>query len=107
MNSSPNKDRNGLLGLVRDLCRLPQETEYVEFKVNNRNPEAIGEYISALANTAALLDKPHAYILWGVEDSTHVCKKTPRLPKATEESLASDPVSRNGTYQDDQGTGRH
>ena len=69
MSTSPEQDN--LRCLVHELCKLPQETEWVEFKVNNYNPQVIGEYISALANTAALLGKVHAYMLWGVEDSTH------------------------------------
>ena len=69
MSTSPNQD--DLRCLVHELCKLPQETEWVEFKVNNYNPQDIGEYISALANTAALLGKVHAYMLWGVEDATH------------------------------------
>ncbi len=59
------------LGLVHELRTLPHETEWVEFKVNNSEPQAIGEYISALANTAALHGKTHAYILWGIENGTH------------------------------------
>ena len=38
---------------------------------NNSDPEKIGEYISALSNSAALYGKKHAYILWGVDDKTH------------------------------------
>lgn len=60
-----------LLGLFIELCKLPEETEWVEFKHNNDNPELIGEYISALANSAALLGKFHAYLVWGVDDRTH------------------------------------
>ena len=59
------------LGLVRELCKLPHETGWVEFKVNNSDPQAIGEYISALANTAALHGQTHAYMLWGIENGTH------------------------------------
>lgn len=44
-------------GLVRELCKLPTETEWVEFKVDNSHPQEIGEYISALANAAALAGK--------------------------------------------------
>lgn len=69
MSASPNQD--DLRGLVHELCKLPQETEWVEFKVNNYDPQAIGKYISALANTATLLGKGHAYMVWGVEDTTH------------------------------------
>lgn len=46
------------------------EREYVEFK-HNVDFEKIGEYISALANSAALLNLPHAYLIYGVDDSTH------------------------------------
>ena len=66
-----NRDNDYFAGLVRELCKLPQETEWVEFKVNYSNPQAIGEYISGLANAAALHGKTHAYVLWGIEDRTH------------------------------------
>lgn len=32
-----------LAGLVRELCKLPHETEWVEFKVNNADPHETGE----------------------------------------------------------------
>ncbi len=57
--------------LLQDLLRLPKETEWVEFKCNNANPDEIGEYISALANSAALCHKQYAYLVWGVADGTH------------------------------------
>ena len=57
--------------LVNQLRELPQETEWVEFKHNNEDPQEIGEYISALSNSCALYDRNEAYILWGVEDKTH------------------------------------
>ena len=60
-----------LLSLLRELCRLPNETEWVEFKHNNAEPQMIGEYISALANSAALVRKQSAYLVWGVEDKSH------------------------------------
>lgn len=41
-----------------------------EFKVNNAQPEIIGEYISALSNSAALKDVSQAFLIWGVEDNT-------------------------------------
>ena len=66
-----NRDNEYLAGLVRELSKLPQETEWVEFKVSYREPQAIGEYISGLANAAALHGKSHAYVLWGIEDLTH------------------------------------
>lgn len=60
-----------LVSLVRELCRLSAETEWVEFKVNVRKPEEIGEYIAALANSAALIGKPFAYVVWGISDRDH------------------------------------
>ena len=43
----------------------------MEFKYNNDNPQEIGEYVSALANAAALNGKAFAYLLWGVQDGSH------------------------------------
>jgi len=60
-----------LAGLVRELCALPAETEWVELKHNQASPQEIGEYLSALANAAALNGKAHAYLVWGVEDGSH------------------------------------
>lgn len=57
--------------LIFELCKLPQETGWVEFKHNNCNPKMIGEDISALANSAVLSDRSHAYMIWGVDDETH------------------------------------
>ena len=31
----------------------------------------IGEYISALSNSAALCERPKAYLVWGVDDATY------------------------------------
>lgn len=60
-----------LASLLHELCALPRETEWVEFKVNESEPQAIGEYISALANAAALVGKAFAYLVWGVRDEDH------------------------------------
>ncbi|WP_010323794.1 ATP-binding protein [Marinobacterium stanieri] len=59
-----------LRSLLNELCRLPAETEWVEFK-HNADIEKIGEYISALANSAALLGKQTAYLVYGVDDASH------------------------------------
>ncbi len=39
-----------LVSLLNELRKLPQETEWVEFKQNNSAPEEIGQYLSALAD---------------------------------------------------------
>jgi predicted HTH transcriptional regulator len=68
----PQRDAEYLTNLVDNLRRLPSETEWVEFKVNRAtDPQAIGEYISALANGATLNDKDTAYMVWGIEDVDH------------------------------------
>ena len=36
--------------LVKELCKLPDETEWVEFKHNNDEPHMIGEDIGVLDN---------------------------------------------------------
>ena len=58
------------IDLVKTLCRPGGEAEWVEYKLNNTHPEEIGQYISALANAAALNNQPFGYLLWGVEDRT-------------------------------------
>ncbi len=60
-----------LKGLVQELCKLPSETEWVEFKCNNKNPQEIGEYISALSNSAVLWNRDNAYLAWGIDNETH------------------------------------
>ncbi len=69
--------------LLHELCRLPEETEWAEFKSNLVNPEEIGEYISALANSAALFGKTNAYLVWGVNDENHELIGTTFHPSKT------------------------
>lgn len=57
--------------LVKELCKLPKEVGWVEFKHNNCEPTMIGEDISALANSALLSDRDFAYMIWGIEDESH------------------------------------
>jgi len=57
--------------LILELLRLPKETEWLEFKHNNDNPDEIGEYISALSNSATYVGKDIAYVVWGVDNKTH------------------------------------
>ena len=61
-----------LEGLVRELVKNPSETPWLEFKHNNAAPQDVGEYLSALANAAALGDKANAYLLWGVGGMCHI-----------------------------------
>jgi ATP-dependent DNA helicase RecG len=72
-----------LAGLVQELRKLPKETEWVEFKHNNDNPEEIGEYLSALSNSAALCGKNKAYMVWGIGSTAHDLVGTSFVPGST------------------------
>ena len=79
-----------LTSLVQELRKLSEENEWVEFKVNERDPEEIGEYVSALANSAALVGKAVAYLVWGISDREHKIVGTnfkPRAEKVGNEEL--------------------
>jgi ATP-dependent DNA helicase RecG len=55
---------------VDQLIQRAEESVTVEFKRDFANPSTIGEYISALANSAALEGHARAWMLWGIADST-------------------------------------
>lgn len=48
------------------------ESEILEYKGNNTDPDRIGKYASALANSAAMLSKQYAYIVWGISDEKQI-----------------------------------
>ncbi len=78
--------------LVDRLQSLPRETEWVEFKRNQADPQKMGESISALSNGAALHRQSQAFMLWGVEDGSHDLLGTtfrPREVKIGNEELES------------------
>lgn len=62
--------------LVKQLITLPNETDWLEFKHNNFDPEMIGKDISALANSATYRGKEQAYMIWGIDDISHEIKGT-------------------------------
>ena len=76
----PERDHEYLADLVATLRRLPHETEWVEFKENNADPQMIGEDIAALSNGAALHGREKAYLLWGIADGTHAVVGTKFVP---------------------------
>ena len=67
--------------LVNELRVFPNETEWFEFKVNSSDPESIGEYISALSNSASLIVKNEAYLIFGIDNDTHEVVGTKFQPK--------------------------
>ena len=61
------------------------ETEWVEFNVNIRNPEGVGEHISALASSAALVGNVLAYVVWGylIETMQSWAQASTRTPQGS------------------------
>lgn len=60
-----------LIDIVNELRKYKMEREWFEFKENWFQPVALGEYVSALSNAAAICGKEHAYFIWGIQDQTH------------------------------------
>jgi len=78
--------------LVQELCKLPAEITWLEFKHNNADPQTIGEYLSALSNAAALDGQANAYLVWGIENGSHAVLGTrfaPAQAKQGNEELES------------------
>ena len=71
-----------LTSLVREFCKLPSESEWVEFKRNLDEPREIGQYVAALSNSAALVGKEFAYMVWGIADDGHAVVGTSFRPSA-------------------------
>lgn len=56
------------------LSNLLKESEghELEFKKNNKDPERIGKYISAISNMCALDDVPYGYLIFGLSDNKEI-----------------------------------
>lgn len=52
-------------------------------KENYKNPEQVGQYISAVANAAATRGQSSGYVLWGVRNGTHELVGTTFTPGTT------------------------
>ncbi len=74
-------EQKDLIDLIEELIKLPKEIEWVEFKKNNNNPEQIGQYISALSNSACLENQKYGYLIFGIEDKSHIIIGTSFKPK--------------------------
>jgi ATP-dependent DNA helicase RecG len=70
-----------LISLIDDLIKQPHESEWVEFKLNFHSNEEIGERISALANGACIQNQNYGYLVFGIEDKTHIIRGTSFKPK--------------------------
>ena len=65
-----------MLVVLQNLLAQSRERATLEFKSNWDHAEVIGEYISALANAAALEGHERAWLIWGVDDTTREVKGT-------------------------------
>ncbi len=57
--------------IIEELRSYDSELEWFEFKENWFVADELGQYISALSNSAAFEGKKFAYFVWGVHDTTH------------------------------------
>ena len=62
---------NMIEAIIQEARNNMYELPWIEFKENNSNPQKIGEYVSALSNTAALYNQEHAFLIWGINDVSH------------------------------------
>ena len=76
--SNPHRD----IALIDQLRAEPAETQWLEFKGNNSDPEMIGKRCSALANAARIDGRELAYMVWGIADDTHAVVGTAFNPDA-------------------------
>lgn len=58
------------IDLFENLISFKDEYEWLDFKENWFSKDGIGEYISAIANGAALCGKEFGYVVWGINDKT-------------------------------------
>ena len=64
------------IDLLNDLVKSSKENEWIEFKLNFHSEEEIGERISALSNGACINNQRFGYLVFGIEDKTHIIKGT-------------------------------
>ncbi|MBQ7736870.1 MAG: putative DNA binding domain-containing protein [Oscillospiraceae bacterium] len=75
--------KNMINSIIEEARKYLYEQPWIEFKHNNHDPQEIGEYLSALSNTAALFNQEHAFLIWGIDDETHDIVGTSFIPQET------------------------
>ena len=73
--------KNMINSIIEEARKYLYEQPWIEFKHNNCDPQEIGEYISALSNTATLFNQEHAFLIWGIDDKTHAIVGTSFVPQ--------------------------
>ena len=82
---------NIINSIINEARKNMVELQWIEFIENYTDPQGIGEYISALSNTAALFNQEHALMIWGVNDATHELTNTsfdPHMIKVGNQDLS-------------------
>lgn len=62
--------------LLNELVKSSRENEWIEFKLNFHSEEEIGQRISALSNGACIHNQRFGYLVFGIEDESHIIKGT-------------------------------
>ena len=57
--------------IIEECISYENEREWFEFKENRFEKDQIGEYISSLSNSAAILGRDFAYIIRGINNESH------------------------------------
>lgn len=91
--------------IVEKAVKLSDESEWLEFKDSNSNPDLIGEYICALGNSACIHQKDNGYLIYGIDDETHAIIGTSFNPGSAKkggellESYLGHMLSKNAYFQ--------
>lgn len=62
---------SGHIELIDRLRSLPTGNEWFDFKSNYYEPQLLGQYLSALANSAFLAGQHRGYLVFGIDNATH------------------------------------
>lgn len=58
--------------VLNEICLYKFEQDWFAFMENYDNDDKIGEYISALSNSAAYCGRKYAYMVWGISTKNHI-----------------------------------
>lgn len=86
-----------LIGTLTQLCQMPGETEWLEFKEAKTNYDfnKLGQYFSAISNEANLKGKAYGWLVFGIEDKRRSIVGTAyRNSKTSLESLKLEVANR-------------
>lgn len=81
--------------LLKHLQEQGPECEWIEYKLNNADPNKIGKYISGLSNSARLGGQSYGYLVFGVDDISRKVVGTDVLLK--EDKVGNEELLHNVT----------